>query len=95
MKSNFDKHNTEIEAIKSKNTYIQKSLIEMKHFLDKAKNVDRFKDRDIEFKAYFDNLEQIKNETVSLQSNSAAALNSIEKLFKQGQLKLDVIYNLI
>ncbi len=90
LRSNFDKHSNEIESIKNKNTYIQKSLIEMKHLIDKAKNFDRFKDRDIEFKAYFDNLEQIKNETISLQSNSAAALSSIEKIYKQGQLKLDV-----
>jgi chromosome segregation ATPase len=62
----------------------------MRQLIERAKSAGRFKDKDIEFRAYFDNLEQIKNETVTLQANSAAALSSIERLLKQGTQKLDL-----
>ena len=89
LKKNFDIHSGDIDSIKAKNLYIQKSLVEMKSLIDKAKSLDKLKDKDIEFKAYFDNLEQVKNETISLQANSTQALNAIEKNLKQGQEKLD------
>ena len=91
MKNTFTDHTNQIEAIKSKNDYIQKSLAEVKSYIDKAKNLDKFKEKDVEFKAYFDNLDQIKNETSKLQANTAETLNVINKLIDEGENKLKVI----
>ena len=63
----------------------------MKSYIDKAKNLDKFKEKDVEFKAYFDNLDQIKNETSKLQANTAETLNVINKLIDEGENKLKVI----
>lgn len=90
LKNNYDEHTREIESIKNKNMYIQKSLIEMKALVDKAKNMEKFNDKDVEFKAYFDNLEQIRNETSQLQTDSANTLKKIEDMIKQGEEKLTV-----
>ena len=86
MKNTFTDHTNQIEAIKSKNDYIQKSLAEVKSYIDKAKNLDKFKEKDVEFKAYFDNLDQIKNETSKLQANTAETLNVINKLITLSHL---------
>ena len=91
MKNTFADHQNQIEQIKVKNDYIQKSLAEVKTYIDKAKNLDNFKEKDVEFKAYFDNLEQIKNETSKLQANTADTLNVINKLIEEGENKLSVI----
>ncbi len=90
MKNTFTDHTNQIESIKSKNDYIQKSLAEVKFYIDKAKNLDNFKEKDVEFKAYFDNLDQIKNETSKLQANTAETLNVINKLIDEGESKLKV-----
>ena len=88
LKTSFADHSSEIEAIKSKNVYIQKGLAEVKAYIEKAKSLDKFRDKDVEFKAYFDNLEQIRNETSHLQKNSATTLNQIESMIKEGQESL-------
>ena len=96
LKTTFSDHTNQIEAIKSKNEYIQKSLAEVKSYIDKAKNLDNFKEKDVEFKAYFDNLDQIKNETSKLQLNTSETLIAINKLIQEGESKLRVrIYFLL
>lgn len=92
LKNDFEYHSNEIESIKNKNFYIQKSLNELKALIDKAKNLEKFRDKDVEFKAYFDNLEQIRNETNALQASSSATLRAIENLIKQGEETLEVTY---
>lgn len=62
----------------------------MKQLIDQAKSLEKFRDQDIEFKAYFDNLEQIKNESAQLQASSNEALDTVEKTLAQSQLKIDV-----
>lgn len=89
LKKNFENHNSEIEEIKNKNAHIQKSLAEMKQLIDQAKALEKFRDQDIEFKAYFDNLEQIKNESAQLQASSNEALDTVEKILGQSQVKID------
>jgi hypothetical protein len=88
LKASFADHSSEIEAIKNKNAYIQKGLAEVKSYIEKAKSLEKFRDKDVEFKAYFDNLEQIRNETGHLQKNSATTLNQIENMIKEGQESL-------
>lgn len=79
----------QIETIKSRNSYIHKSLNELRSLIDKAKNLERTKDKDVAFKAYYENLEQIRTETLSLQQNSGIVLENITKLIEEGHETLD------
>lgn len=90
LMGNFQNHTNQVDSIKNKNTYIQNSLMELKSYVDKAKNIDKFRDRDVEFKAYYDNLNKIQNESLHLQTSSAKTLKEIEEMIKNGQKKLEV-----
>ena len=68
----------EIEEIKSHNLYIQKSLVELKNLVDKAKNLEEFKEKDVTFNAYFSSLDQIKQDTSNLQSNTETNLKNMQ-----------------
>jgi hypothetical protein len=85
-------HLDNIESIKKKNTYIQKSLIELGALIEKAKSLEKFKDKDVGFKPYFDNLEQIRSETSIFQQNSTSALKQVQDLIEESKKKLDVNY---
>lgn len=87
-------HSNHIKLIKNRDSYIQNSLIELKSHIDKAKNLEKFRDRDVEFRAYFDNLEKVTNETNELRDNSAKTLKEIEEMIKKGQSKLEVSIHL-
>lgn len=87
----FQNQSSQVDSIKAKNTYIQNSLVELKSHVDKAKNLEKFRDRDVEFKAYYDNLDKIRNESSQLKSNSENTLKEIEGVVKKGQEKLEVI----
>jgi len=52
----------EIELIRAQNKYVQKSVVELRGFLEKAKSLESFKERDVTFKAFFNSLEQIREE---------------------------------
>lgn len=80
----------QVDSIKSKNTYIQNSLMELKGHVDKAKSLEKFRDQDVEFKAYYDNLNKIRNESSQLQSNSENTLKEIEEIIRKGKEKLTV-----
>lgn len=86
--ASFQNQSGQVDSIKAKNTYIQNSLMELKSYVDKAKNLEKFRDRDVEFKAYYDNLEKIRNESSQLQVNSVNTLKEIEEVIKKGQDKL-------
>lgn len=91
LMNSFQNQTNQVDSIKSKNTYIQNSLMELKSHIDKAKNLEKFRDRDVEFKAYYDNLEKIRNESAQLQVNSVNTLKEIEEVIKKGQDKLLVL----
>jgi chromosome segregation ATPase len=88
IKAKYNDYMNQIESIKSRNAYIQKSLAELKSLIDKAKSLERTRDKDVAFKAYYENLEQIRNETISLQVNSAMTLKSINSLIQEGHQTL-------
>lgn len=88
LMNNFKNQTGQVDSIKERNTYIQNSLMELKSHVDKAKSLEKFRDRDVEFKAYYDNLEKIRNESSQLQINSANTLKDIEEVIKKGQDKL-------
>jgi len=89
--ANYAQQMNKIDEIKEQNLYVQKSLGDLKALILKAKNVENFSDKDVTFKAYFDNLEQIKNETNHLQQMSTQTLNKIEQIVKDAYETLAVI----
>jgi DNA repair exonuclease SbcCD ATPase subunit len=89
--ANYAQQMNKIDEIKEQNLYVQKSLADLKALILKAKNVENFSDKDVTFKAYFDNLEQIKNETNHLQQMSTQTLNKIEQIVKDAYETLAVI----
>lgn len=91
--SSFQNQSKQVDSIKEKNTYIQNSLMELKSYVDKAKNLEKFRDRDVEFKAYYDNLEKIRNESEQLQVSSVNTIKEIEEVIKKGQEQLTVFKN--
>ena len=78
LSNSFHKQIKEIEEIKSHNLYIQKSLVELKNLVEKAKNLEEFKEKDVTFNAYFSSLDQIKLETSNLQSNTETNLKNMQ-----------------
>ena len=89
--ANYAQQMNKIDEIKEQNLYVQKSLVDLKALILKAKNVENFSNKDVTFKAYFDNLEQIKNETNHLQQMSTQTLNKIEQIVKDAYETLAVI----
>jgi hypothetical protein len=83
LKNRFDTQMSQMELIKKKNQFIQSSLSELKALIEKAKNLEEFKSRDVTFKAYFDNLAQIRTETDAMQQNSQQTLALIRDLTKK------------
>jgi hypothetical protein len=79
-----------MELIKNKTSYLQNSLNEIRGHIDKAKNLERFKDRDITFKAYVDSLSQIKSNTNDMKAESDNILNSIQNILKNSEAALSV-----
>lgn len=62
----------------------------MKGYIEKAKNLGNFKDKDVTFKVYLDNLNQIRSEVNALKDNSTKTVNTIKELIKNAENSLDV-----
>ncbi len=75
----------EIELIRAQNKYVQKSVVELRGFLEKAKSLESFKERDVTFKAFFNSLEQIREENSVLQKNSDANLKTVKELLTSSE----------
>ncbi|CAF0881627.1 unnamed protein product, partial [Brachionus calyciflorus] len=88
LNENYEMHLKSIDTIKNKTLYIQKSLMEMKLLVDKAKSLEKFKDRDVEFKVYLDNLELIQNETNMLKEQSKNSIQLVTDMITKGNDKL-------
>ncbi len=92
---NFVEQLKNIDEIKDQNSYAQKSLGELKLLINKAKSIENFDDKDVTFRAYFDNLDQIKNETNHIHDFSTKTLRQIETIVKEILSTLQVYKNLL
>ena len=88
--NSYNDRSAELETIKKHNSYIQESLLELKNLIDKAKKLEKFREKDLTFKAYYDSLDRIKNETKILQTNSSKSLELIEKTINNARDVLEV-----
>lgn len=88
LSSDFESKNDEIVKIKQQNKYIQSSLAELKSFIEKAKQLEDFKQKDVSFKAFFANLDDIKAETNELQQTSENNLQQVNDLLEEANLSL-------
>jgi hypothetical protein len=88
----YNSHLRQMEMIKNKTAYLQNSLNEIKGYVDRAKNLDKFRDRDVTFKAYVDSLGEIKAETNAMKEESQRIINNIQGILKSSELSLNVCY---
>ena len=88
LSGDFKSKNDEINTIKSQNKYIQSSLTELRSFIEKAKNLEDLKQKDVSFKAFFANLEEIKAEATELQQTSENNMQSVSDLLEEANFSL-------
>lgn len=89
MSTKFNSQMKEIENIKSQKKYIKDSLAELRSNVNKVKNLEEFKEKDIEFSAFFNSLKQIENDSQVLQKTSNENLLNLKELIKDATKKLD------
>ena len=85
----FNTQMKEIEKIKSQNKYIKDSLAELRDNVNRVKNLEEFKEKDVEFNAFFNSLKQIEDDSKVLQETSNNNLISLKELIQDAAEKLE------
>jgi thymidylate synthase len=82
----------DLETINNKTAYIENSISELKEIIEKAKNAEKFKEKDVFFKAYIDSFNKLKDESKNVQDNTVLTYDSVKGLLQSLKDGLNVIF---
>ena len=73
-----------------KTSYVENSINELKGIIEKAKNAEKFKDKDITFNEYFESFKKLDNESTVVQLSASSTVDSIKEIIKNLKDGLEV-----
>jgi len=82
----------DLETINNKTAYIENSISELKEIIEKSKNAEKFKEKDVFFKAYIESFNKLKDESKNVQDNTVLTYDSVKGLLQSLKDGLNVIF---